>query len=62
MGGPAALARAEEHYNAVERAIFEELFAAVASREWPATWTLDLSRLSLPLRLGSSGTGHAAPA
>ena len=37
-------------YNAVERAIFEELHPAVASGEWPALWTLDLSRLSLPLR------------
>lgn len=49
-------------YNAVERAIFEELHAAVASGEWPATWTLDLARLSLPLRLGNAATGHAIPA
>lgn len=38
-------------YNAVERAVFEELWAAVASGDWPASWTMDLARLSLPLRL-----------
>jgi DNA-binding transcriptional LysR family regulator len=38
-------------YNEVERIIFEELYRSVASGEWPAEWTLDLARLSLPLRL-----------
>lgn len=37
-------------YNEVERVIFEELYRVVASKEWPANWTLDLARLSLPLR------------
>jgi DNA-binding transcriptional LysR family regulator len=37
-------------YNAVERLIFEDLHAAVTSGEWDATWVIDLSRLSLPLR------------
>jgi LysR family transcriptional regulator, nitrogen assimilation regulatory protein len=38
-------------YNEVERAVFEEWYSAVHSGEWPAIWKLDLSRLSLPLRL-----------
>lgn len=41
-------------YNEVERVVYEEWFAAVASGEWPATWLLDLARLSLPIRRGGS--------
>ena len=36
-------------YNDVERVVFEEWYAAVTSGEWPATWRLDLSRLSSPI-------------
>jgi LysR family nitrogen assimilation transcriptional regulator len=38
-------------YNEVERAIFEEWYTAVDAGLWPATWKLDLDRLSMPLRL-----------
>jgi DNA-binding transcriptional LysR family regulator len=38
-------------YNEVERAIFEEWYEAVAAGLWPATWKIDLQRLSMPLRL-----------
>lgn len=36
-------------YNEVEHAIYLELYGAVSSGDWPANWTLDLGRLSLPL-------------
>ena len=43
-------------YNEVERVAYEEWFAAVASGAWPATWLLDLARLSLPIRpIGAPG-------
>ena len=38
-------------YNEVERAAYGEWYAAVTSGEWPAAWTFDLARLSLPLQV-----------
>jgi DNA-binding transcriptional LysR family regulator len=48
-------------YNEVERVIYEELYAAVSSGEWPADWKLDLARLSSPLRLNRAGERPAVP-
>lgn len=36
-------------YNMVENVIYRELYDAASSGEWPANWTLDLARLSMPL-------------
>jgi len=41
-------------YNEVERVVYEEWLAAVTSGEWPATWLLDLARISLPIRRDGS--------
>jgi hypothetical protein len=35
-------------YNEVERIIYSEWLRLVRAGTWPATWTLDLARLSLP--------------
>ena len=34
-------------YDAVERAIFDEWFAVVASGDWPATWLFDMTQLGM---------------
>lgn len=44
-------------YDQVERAIFEEWFAAVSSGEWPATWLIDLTQV--PSLSSSAGLGTA---
>ena len=38
-------------YNAVEHVVFEEMYAAVTSGEWPADWKMPVADLSLPLGL-----------